>query len=595
MRAPRLLFWTLAFVVGYSRLVADEDVHQGTAIVLPPFLVEEHRISSLTSRLDWIYFNGDGLEVLSACPEDETGQFIRNLREQRAALRQFIPDDLLLRTSLPTTLILFPKTQKNGIDEQMVKEVERIPGASNSAARFTPIDDLRLSDPDSSLIFVVLDDWQWGWDIRHGYPKGKELQLFYTPPYLRFLVEARTPALPDWFTEGIIRLYQSIAINDATTGKISSAWAFPMISLGNSWQDSRFQADPWISLANATALREHGDAPRPLLPMQELFVSSISSGRSETYRRVWESEAELFVRWAFSDRIENGRGRLTKFVEAAAAQPVTENLFQSCFGMRYSDARDALSDFLPTAVRKDQLFAFSAKLADSESVELREATPQEILRIKGEWARRTLRVVQSSYPEAMPLYITEARNVLQGSYERGERDPQLVASLGLFRLDIGDIKGGRQLLEENPAAEAARPLASLELAKLHLNDALERPLGDNRNLSEEQFRTVLREVSETLVKQPPIEAAYVLATRMSKHLKRDPNDAERAFLNEGAQLFPRNSQMVMECVSWDIRANDFSSGRKLVELGEYESADIPMSEKFKLLDNLILKASASEN
>ena len=595
MRLRRLLLSTLAFFAGYSRLVAAEEAHQGAAIVLPPFLVEEHRVSSLTGRLDWIYFQGDGLEILSACPEDETEQFIRDLREQRGALTQFIPDAFLLRTSLPTTLILFPKSQKNEIDEQMVKEVERIPSASNSAGRFTPIDDLRLSDPDSSLIFVVLDDWQWGWDIRHGYPKGRGLQLFYSPPYLRFLLGSRTPALPDWFTEGIIRLYESIAINDATTGKVSSAWAVPVVSPGNSWQDSDFQADPWMSPAYAAALRGHDDAPRPLLPMQELLVPSIAAGRSEIYRRVWESEAELFVRWAFSDRIENGRKRLLQFVEAAAAQPVTEDLFQSCFGMRYSDARDALSDFLPMAVRKHQQFVFAAKPKDSEPVELREATPQEIHRIKGEWARRTLRVVQSSYPEALPLYVAEARRVLQSSYERGERDAQLVASLGLFRLDVGDVKGGRKLLEESPAAEAARPLASLELAKLRMNDALERPRGDNRTLSEEQAGMVLKEVSEALGKQPPIEAAYILAARVGKHLKRDPNDWERALLNEGARLFPRNSQMVMECVSWDIRANDFSSARRLIELGEYESTDIPTYEKFKLLDNLIVRASAARN
>jgi hypothetical protein len=595
VRVPRILILALAFVSAYSRLAADEEAHRGAAIVLPPFLVEDYRITSLTSRLDWIYFKGDGLEILSACPEDETEQFIRNLREQRAALTQFIPDDLLLRTSLPTTLILFPKSQKNEIDGQMVKEVQRIPNALNSAGRFTPIDDLRLSDPDSSLIFAVLDDWQWGWDIRHGYPKGKGMQLFYTPQYLRFLIGSRTPALPDWFSEGITHLYQSIAINDSVNEAVSSAWAVPVISPGNSWQDSKFEAEPWISPADAAALCGHDDAPRPLLPVQELLVPSISANRAEIYRRVWESEAELFVRWAFSDRIENGRKHLMQFAEAAAAQPVTEDLFKSCFGIGYSDARDALSDFLPVAVRKDQQVGFAGKPADTGPVELREATPEEIHRIKGEWARRTLRVVQSGYPEAMPLYVSEARHLLQGSYDRGERDPQLVASLGLFRLDIGETKGGRRLLEENPAAVAARPLASLELAKLRMNDALEKPRGEDGMLSDEQARTVFAETSEALGKQPPLEAAYVLAARVNKHLRRDPTNGERALLNEGARLFPRNAQIVMECISWDLRANDPSSARRLIDLGEYESADATTLERFKLLGNLILKASPVGN
>jgi hypothetical protein len=595
MTVPRLLLSTLALAATHPRLVADRDSGQSAPIVLPPFLIEDRRISSLTSRLDWIYFKGEGLEILSACPEDETRQFIRDLREQRAALTQFIPNDMLLCTTLPTTLILFPKSQKNGIDDQMLREVERIPNASTFGGRFAPLNDLRLSDPDSSLIFVVLDDWQWGWDIRHGYPNGKGLQLFYSPTYLRYLVESRVPALPGWFTEGIIRLYESLAINDATTGKISSAWAVPVFTRGNSWQDSSFQVDPWLSPLSQSALRRHDDSPRPLLPMKELLVPAVAAGKPEIYRRVWESQAEVFVRWAFSDRVKDGRANLMKFSEAAATQPVTERLFQSFFGMRYSDARDELSDFLPAAVRKDQQFVSNARPADSAPVELREATPSEVHRIQGEWARRTLRVVQASYPAALPLYETEARKSLQGAYDHGERDPQFIASLGLFRLDTGDTIGGRLLMEKNPQAVAARPLASLELAKLNMDDALGNPLGKDSTLSEEQARTVLGEASKALERQPPLETAYTLAARVSKHLGRDPSDAERAFLNEGALLFPRNAQLVMESASWDLRANDLKSACKLIKLGEYEATDTATRDRFERLGSLVPMGQDSEN
>jgi len=585
----------LAFIAGYSRVFAAEDAGPGEPIVLPPFLVEEQQSSSRIGRADWLYWDGGGLEVLSACPEDETEQFIRDLRGQRAALRQIISDDLLLRTALPTTLILFPKTQKSAMDEQMVKEVERVPRALGVTGHFRPMNDLRLSDPDASFIFVILDDWQWGWDIRHGNPKGRGSAPFYSPLYLRFLLDSRAPALPRWFTDGITQLYQSVAFNDAFTGRMSSAWTAPVAYSDEPWQDSRFQKDPWTSEASAAALREHAGAPRPLLPMRELFAPTIAAGRSDMYRQVWGAQAELFVRWAFSDRVKDGRVRLQEFVEAAAAQPVTEQLFHSCFGMGYSDARDALSDFLPLAVRKDQQFIFAAPPADPKPVDLREATPHEIRRIKGEWARRILRIVRSNYPIALPLYAAKARRALQGSYDRGERDPLLIASLALFRLDIGDASGGRQLLEEHPAALAARPLAGLELAQLRMSDALGAPAGANGALSEEQAGEVLRKVSEVLGKQPPIEAAYLLAARVSKHLGRDPTDAERARLNEGGRLFPGDSQLVMECVAWDLRAHDLATARSLIDLGEYEAADAPTRERFRLLDNLIPSAAASGN
>jgi hypothetical protein len=595
MRPARILIYFVAFVAANARLAVAGEVQSAVPVVLPPFLVEGQHVDSSIGRIDWIYYRDSDLEILSGCPERETRQFIRNLREQRAALSQFVPEDLLLHTALPTTLILFPKSQKNIIDEQMVKEVEKIPSASGSTGHFRPMDDLRLSDADSSFIFVILDDWQWGWDMRHGYPFGQGSTLFYSPAYLRFLVGARTPALPDWFTVGITRLYETMAFNSPSTGKLSSAWGVPVSSTGNLWRYSEFLADPWTSEASARALRKNSRTARPLLPFQELLVPSIADDKSDAYRHVWESQAELFVRWAFSDRIKDGRARLRKFAEEAAARPVTEDMFRSCFGMTYSDARDALSDFLPGAVSKAQEFAFTAMPADPRPVELREATPAEIHRVKGEWARRTLRVVQSSYPVALPLYASKARQMLEGSYDHGERDPLLIASLALFRIETGDAKGGRQLLEQYPEAGAARPLARLELARLWMIDAAGTPEGGNGSLSERQAGMVLKEVSGVIARPPPIEASYLLAARVSMHLGRNPTDAERALLNDGARLFPRNSQMVMECVSWDIRAHDLALARTLNDLGGYEAVDTAAREKFRLLGNLVVTASEASN
>ena len=473
-----------------------------------------------------------------------------------------------------------------------MKEVERIPSAGASG-RFSPMNDLRLSEADSSFIFVILDDWQWGWDIRHGFPRGQGSALFYSPPYLRYLLDSRAPALPDWFVTGVTRLYKSIAFSDTVTGELSSAWTKPMAPSGNPWQDSAFESAAWTSRESAAALRAHPEAPRLLLPMQELFVDAAPAGRSAQYRNLWESQAELFVRWAFSDRIEDGRVRLQAFVGAAATEPVTEELFRTYLGMGYSDARDALSDYLPEAVSKRQPLAFAAAPADLRPVELREATSHEIHRIKGEWARRTLKVVRANFPAALPLYTAKARQLLQGSYDRGERDPQLIASLALYQIDSGDPKVGQRMLEDHPEAAEARPLAGVALAKLRLVEFLASPAGKAGSFSEEQAGKVLKELGAALVKQPPLDAAYQIAARVSLHLGRDPTDDERAQLNEGAQLFPRDSQLVMRCISWDLRANDLALARKLVDLGAYEASDPTTRDNFATLSGLVQSGSAS--
>jgi hypothetical protein len=586
MSARLALLPVLALSLGTLRMTAASEARPEEPIVLPPFLVEDRQTTSVVSRLDWLYYEDGGFEVLSACPEDETRQFIRNLRDQRAALSQFIPEGFLPRSALPTTLILFPKSQKAEMDEQMVKEMERMPLDSKAVGHLIPMDDLRLSDPDSNYIFVVLDDWQWGWDIRHGYPKGRGAALFYSPPYLRYLIESRAPALPDWFTVGIVRLYELMTFRSMAAGTITFDRTVPVLAPGNPWQDSEFQMDPWMSPAAAAALRESPRAPRPLLPMRELFVPVLAKDRSEEYRRVWESQAELFVRWAFSKGPTAGRDRLRKLVEAASTHPLTEAVFESCFEMSYSDARDRLSDYLPAAVSKPLPFAYEAVPADSAPVELRDAKPEEIRGIKGEWARRTLRVVRTNYPEGLPLYEAKARGLLQGAYDRGGRDPRLLASLALFRLDVGDANGARRLLEENPAAATARPLAGLELAKLRMKDATDGPAGQRGKLSEQQARMILGGLGASFWGPAPMEAACNLAARVCLRLAGDPTEEMRLRLNQGARLYPRNAQMLMECVAWDLRAGDFSAARGLIELGAYETSDEPTRQKFGLLEDL---------
>jgi hypothetical protein len=135
-------------------------------------------------------------------------------------------------------------------------------------------------------------------------------------------------------------------------------------------------------------------------------------------------------------------------------------------------------------------------------------------------------------------------------------------------------------------------MAGLVLAQFQLLDALQKPAGLNGTLSEEQAGKILAEVWATLQQTPPIEGAYLLVARVLQHVGRDPTEPERARLNEGARLFPRNSQLAIACASWDLRAGDISEARALVELALWESSNPGAREKLSLLDSLAQKASA---
>jgi hypothetical protein len=459
------------------------------------------------------------------------------------------------------------------LDKEMAQELEELSTASNDRSRFEPMNDLRLSDPDSTYIFVILRDWQWRTNQRMG---NRGPPTVCSPAYLHFLIDSRAPPLPEWYSVGVSALYKSSLSPE-------------LLPIANNGTED-FEPDRWLSEDTARVLRSYGGAPRPLLPMRELLVPTIPAGKSEEYRHVWEAQSELFVRWAYSENVAEGRGRLRRFVAAAATQPITQDLFQSCFGMNFADARDALSDYLAPAVQKPLKVPW-APTAAPQPVEVREANPEEIHRIKGEWARRTLRIIKENYPQALPLYVEKTRRLLQRSYDHGERAPQLLASLGLFRIDTGDTTGGRGILDEHPEAVAARPMAGLARAQLQVLDALQKPAGPNGMLSEDQAARILGSVWATLQPTPPIEGAYMLAARVLKHLGRDPTDLERARLNEGARLFPRNPQLAIDCASWDLRAGDVFGAHTLIELALWESSDPSAREKLSILEDLARKAS----
>jgi len=568
--------WTLAVVAPVLHaLGAAPGVDH--PIVMPPFFVEEPK----TDAIDWLYGADGDLQVLSGCSTRATAEFLRQITEQRNELRAFIPDEFLLHASLPTTLILFPGSLKQTMDQALARELE--PGDTGTPRRLSPMNDLRLSEPDSSYIFIVFDEAAWGangWIQPGGGPRSTSLRTaVHSPAYVRFLLDARVPALPDWYVTGCVRLYEGIDHN---------AGANPKVRL---WQGASFGADPWLSDEDASGLSRHPEGARPLVPLRELFAARYPALKSQEYRRVWEAQAELFVRWALSGAVDEGPERLRRFVEGAATQRTTEAFFYSCFGIDFADGLDALSDFLPHAVGRP-LHVAQGAASDIPAFDLQSATVSEVRRIKGEWSRRVLGVIREDNPDYLPHFTGRVRSSLEGAFSRGERDPGFLASLALFRVQNGHPKEGIELLEQFPAAAAARPVARLELAQQHLSDALLRPAGPKGLLGDEQASGILREITASL-REGPIEAAYRLVAKVFEHLGREPAPSERHMLAEGARQFPRDTQLVIQAVSWELRAGEVADASQLIEIGLWEGADPSESRKLLLLENLARQALAA--
>jgi hypothetical protein len=547
-------------------------------ILMPPFLVEEQRADGI----EWVYGGGTDIRVLSGCGTDETAGFVQQLIAQRDELRAFIPDAFLLRESLPITLILFPRSHKQAMDQAQEQEFREGEAAPNR--QFTPMNDLRLSDPDSSFIFIVFDDVVAKTDV--WVRDGRIHSINYptpvrSPAYVRFLLQERAPSLPDWYVEGCVRLYASMHFRTAADS--SSAGSESLTINGAS-----FEPDPWLSQTDASALSRHPDGARPLIPMRELFVARYPSSKPDEYRRVWEAQAELFVRWALSGRLDGGPERLRRFVEGASTQRTTEEFFFSCFGIDYADALDALSDYLPHAVEK-LMFVASDTAPLKPALEIRIASAAEVRSVKSEWSRRVLGAIKKDNPGAFPLFSGKVGGAAEGAFEMGERDPDFLASLALFRIQYGNRAEGIGLLEQFPGAAASRPVARLELVQQHLLEALAKPAGAKGALGEEQSAALLREVSLSL-RAGPLDSAYRLTAKVCAHLGRDPTPSEIKVLADGAHLYPRDSELVLQAAAWELRAGETMAATKLIEFGLWESVDAADRGKLVVLDNLARQA-----
>jgi len=151
----RFISWALG--LGTAALLLPV-VGRAEPTMMPPFLVEEPVVAP---EWHWIHATDGQFEVLSACSLTESQNFMRLVRRRVRALERVVPDDFQQHTTLPTTLILFPSSQKKSLGEEFNRLLGHSGEPDAPRGRFQAMEDLRLVDADSSAIFVFLEEWQW--------------------------------------------------------------------------------------------------------------------------------------------------------------------------------------------------------------------------------------------------------------------------------------------------------------------------------------------------------------------------------------------------------------------------------------------------
>ena len=329
----------------------------------------------------------------------------------------------------------------------------------------------------------------------------------------------------------------------------------------------------WLSDAATLVLKADPKKARPLLPMAP-FLRGDSSANAQTREEnvhAWAAQAELFIRWALDGKGSPRREGFVKFVERSSVELPTEKLAAECLGADYAALGEQLTAFLPAAVRKEVTLRPDAPIK-LPPLPLRNATDGEIARIKGDWERLEIDYVRRRYPDLAPKYVEQARRTLLRAFDHNDRDPRLLAVLGLCEYDAGNTVAARDYLESAARLGVVRPRAWLELARLRLAEFLAAAGGDGK-LGATQTADVLGPLFTARSQLPPLPEVYEVIADVWSRSAVTPTSGHLAVVSEGVSLFPRRLSLVQRAAELSLQFGRTEDAAAYIDLGQHLATD----------------------
>lgn len=520
-------------------------VEREAAIELPPMIISES-----SKAAPWLYVAVDDTEYLSRCSAPTTRAYVTAQLEIRRILQVFVPADFFGTSLVRSVSLLAPLETGSGTDDAVSREMQRTAQQSmqatndeNRRARRLPspgqfrfLPNLRLDDRDMLAVFSYLSERDF---------RGENMIAADDYVYARLV--ARTPTLPRWLIEGITRLYPQ------TTTRVDPITMRPV---------------RWLSPEDTAGLQRDPESRRVMIPASELFdIRALSTPENQHPLRVaaWQAQAALFVRWALDPAQAPAAASLWSFARRVSQEPATEALFAECFGFGYADLQERLSDYLPVAVKQPARI-LPGKLAPLPRFEIKPATPAQIARLRGEWERLEIPFVRSKHPEFLPKYIEQARTSLLRAVGRGERDPRLLAALGLCELDAGDAKAARPWLEQAAAAHVAGPRVYYEIARLRWAELI-RGEPETAGFTAAQLQAVLEPLRVAASQSPPLPEVYMLMADAWLRCRERARASDLPALVAATPLFRRIPGVSYRVALMQIREGQYAEAAKMLSLG----------------------------
>jgi len=570
----RLLTLAATAVVASSpALAASSPVNE--VISLPEFRVYDSR--PLPAPEQWDYVKIGNFEILSNASRRVTKQFVRDLSEFQIVLGAVSPV-MKIRSELPVTVILCGQGGQfqNFVSKPTVRSVRGIAASLVRDAEIASIvvDYESLHRPDDTPFFdfggratssqAQALDW--------GSSREVHASEEFIRQYIQLSLSQLNPRPAPWLAEGIANIYSNIDYNNqwievglpkffGNNYSVTAPASALLPTAAASYATTGYTSNDGLSGAYyAGNSASFGGAynyrpPVALMPMAELFAigheSPVIAGRpgGEDYRRNgWKYQATAFVHMCVYG--ENGKYRkaFLKFAAQASTQPPTEAFFKECFGMSYQDMAFQIRSYTEFTHYTGTVYKATngGLLHPPDAYELRPATAAEIGRLKGE----TFRL--AGQDEA-------ARREFVVAYLRGERDPQLLASLGLMARQRQDDARARTYLEAVAATTPTvpRPRAYLELARLRASELTAKSAG--RSLDMPQLAQVLQPLFTAQRLPQQLLPIYLEIAGTWERSGVTPLRENLAALEHGVRLFPQNGELLVRTAALLVKhgyAND---------------------------------------
>jgi hypothetical protein len=224
---------------------------------------------------------------------------------------------------------------------------------------------------------------------------------------------------------------------------------------------------------------------------------------------------------------------------------------------------------------------------------LRNATPDEIGRIKGDWERMEITYVKAKHPQYADKYALQAHRTLTEAHGKGARDPRLFGVIGLYESEVGNGMAARGFLEEAARARVVRPRVYLELARLRYAEAKENPAAGEKRLSAMQANHVLEPLTTAWTQAPPLVDTYLLAAEVWVNSAAVLQRSHFALLDEGHRLFPTHIGLSYLTAVLKYMHGDAAGGEALIAQALQAVTTASVRTKFEQLRELFRRPGAT--